>query len=242
MPRVSKLAFRLLVGLLIVWALLLVYPLRINLTRDLLIALPAGVLLCLMGVLCRRKYLRWVPLVIPVALGIFLMLPGRPVDRAGLREAYLNRLQAYKGTRYYWGGEGYFGVDCSGLLRAAMVDAHASQALCTLNPGLARDALWFWWHDASARDLADPARSLAVPLGWKGPMRDVPEDILRAGDFAVTADGSHVLAYVGKGRWIEADPYTLRVIEHEAGKESASSGSQVVPCRWRCFEDPSPRQ
>jgi hypothetical protein len=240
MPRVSKLAFRLLVGLLIVWALLLVYPLRINLTRGLLIALPAAMLVGAMVVLWRRKYLRWMPLAIPVAIGIVLLLPDRAIDRAALRGAYVERLQSYKGTRYYWGGEGYFGVDCSGLLRAAIVDAQASQAFCTLNPALAREALWFWWHDASARDLADPARGLAVPLGWKGAMRDVPDDLLRAGDFAVTADGSHVLAYVGKGRWIEADPYTLHVIELEAGKESAWSGSQVVPCRWRCLTTDTP--
>jgi hypothetical protein len=35
---------------------------------------------------------------------------------------------------------------------------------------------------------------------------------LRPGDFAVTADGVHTLAFLGGDTWIEADPNRMKVI------------------------------
>ncbi len=237
MDRMRKLTVRLLVGLALLWALLLLYPVRTGFYRAGILLTFAGWYLCLAVILWRHRRVRWIPVAIPAALGVFLLLPGRAADTAALRAAYVSSLRSYAGTRYVWGGENWFGVDCSGLLRAALVDAHFREAVRTLNPALARHGLWFWWHDESARDMCDGYLGLSLQLDGQKALKDVPAASLLPGDLAVTADGSHVLAYVGEGRWIEADPYTMRVIELGPGVESGWWGMKVVPCRWRCMGD-----
>jgi len=235
MRRNSKLVVRLFAGLLILWALLLYYPIRNGFSRAAILATFTGCVVCLVLMLWRHKWSRWAPLAIPAIFAALLLLPGRPVNRVVLRAAYVTELQSYKETRYVWGGENWRGVDCSGLLRSALVDAQFRQSFHTLNPALARQALWFWWHDASAHDLRNGYQGQTSQLGSPIPLKDVPPDLLLPGDFAVTADGSHVLAYFGNGRWIEADPYALRVIELSPGMPSEWWIVNVVPCRWQCL-------
>jgi hypothetical protein len=241
MDRTRRLALRLLVGFAIVWIFLLLYPLRTGFFRAAILVVFAAIVASLTVSLWHFRVWRCLPAAIPALLAIFFLLPGRLVDPAALRAAYVSELQSYKGTRYYWGGENWLGVDCSGLLRAALVDAHFREAVRTLNPALARQGLWFWWHDAAARDLGSGAHdTLTSRLGPDVRLQDVPPDLPLPGDLAVTSDGSHVLAYLGASRWIEADPYTLRVIELVPGSESNWWGIQVTPCRWRCLEPPAP--
>jgi cell wall-associated NlpC family hydrolase len=191
-------------------------------------------------VLWRQRIGRWVPVAVSGALVLALLAPGRAANRAILRRVYMGELRSYLGVRYVWGGENRLGVDCSGLVRAALIDAHFKEAIRSCNPVLAREGLWLWWHDAAARDLSDITHTaLTTRLAFDGKLRDMPPDLLLPGDLAVTSDGSHVLAYAGAGHWIEADPYTQRVIELVPGVDSAWWGIRVTPCRWRCFEGPS---
>jgi hypothetical protein len=238
MRQVRTLAGRLLIGLTVLWILLLVYPVRTEYFRT---AIPLGflgILACFAIILWRHRVWRWIPVAFPAALVLFLLLPGRPVDRAALRTAYVNQLQSYEGVRYVWGGENWLGVDCSGLVRAALVDAHFHEAIRTFNPALARQGLWFWWHDSSARGMSDGYQGRVTRVAAAIPLQDLPPDLLIPGDIAVTADGSHVLASLGAGRWIEADPYTLRVIELGPNVESGWWRMKALPCRWLCLDVP----
>ncbi|HVT80563.1 MAG TPA: NlpC/P60 family protein, partial [Phycisphaerae bacterium] len=216
MRTLHKLAFRLSIGLAIFLGLLLWYPVRTGYTRNALIIFPCILVLCLVIALWKHKRLRWLPLIPHAALVVFLILPGRRMEPAPLRAAYLESLMRYEGTRYVWGGEGFRGVDCSGLLRAAMVDACVRESVRTFNPALARRALDIWYHDASAGNLGDEVGGLTSRVGPALPLRDAA-DAREAGDFAITADGSHALAYVGGGAWVEADPYVMKVIELKPG-------------------------
>jgi hypothetical protein len=238
MLRLRKFALRAGLGLFLLWALLMYYPVRTQLYRLAILITFAGVLACLILILRRHRILRWLPIAFPAIMLVFFILPGRPSDPAVLRRAYVAALHRYLGVRYVWGGENRFGVDCSGLLRAALIDAHIREALRTLNPQLARDACALWWHDNSARDLLQGAHGLTTPLAQTHPqsLKDTPNNTLLPGDFAVTADGSHVLAYAGQGRWIEADPYILKTIEIDPQTDPNWQITKVVPCRWRCLE------
>jgi hypothetical protein len=56
---------------------------------------------------------------------------------------------------------------------------------------------------------------------------------LKAGDLAVTADGVHVMAYLGNQTWIEADPDAHRVIEVVLPTDNQWFKTPVVFVRWR---------
>ena len=126
-----------------------------------------------------------------------------------------------------WGGENHLGVDCSGLLRTAMVEAHALEAVRTFNPALLRQAIWLWWNDASANEIGKGYSGLTKTIGPVMRLADAAVH-MAPGDFAVTADGVHVLAYLGNKEWIEADPFVKRVIR--SGRRIIRRGGMR---RWR---------
>ena len=224
-----------LVWITILIGLLLLYPLRSEVTRLGLLGTCTAAIVCATLLVWPWRWFRWVPAGL-VGIGlIFLLLPGRPPEKTRLRQAYINSLASYEGKKYVWGGENWRGVDCSGLLRAAMVDAYFTESIRTLNPALARRALWFWWHDAPAREMSDGYQGETVRLGNAVALKEVPGGLLEPGDLAVTQDGSHVLAYLGNEVWIEADPYVNRVIRIDTRTPNSWSIVRVIPCRWRCF-------
>ncbi len=236
MNYLRKWTWRMAIGLGIILALLVYYPVRTGFSRSAILASAAGIVVCLVLRLWKQKLARCLPLIPPVLLGIVLLLPGRDIDRSRLRAAYVESLQGYDGIRYVWGGEGFRGVDCSGLVRTALVDADFREAARTLNPALAREGLDLWWHDASARELVDGTqRQWTVRLANDATLKNASA-MVQAGDLAVTADGSHVLAYMGGGKWIQADPDTLKVMELDAGAVSGWWIVKVIPCRWRCLQ------
>jgi cell wall-associated NlpC family hydrolase len=156
-----------------------------------------------------------------LALALLIALwPGRPADPASLRTHYLSALTSFEGTRYIWGGEGHFGIDCSGLPRRALRTALVQEGLATANPALLRHALAHWWHDASARALAQGYRDYTIPLQVEGTLKKLDTTSLLPGDLAVTFDGIHLIVYLGDNRWIQADPSTERVITLNAQTDS----------------------
>jgi hypothetical protein len=142
----------------------------------------------------------------------FLVCPGRHFDQPKLHEAYLEALRSYTGTPYVWGGENKLGIDCSGLVRAALIKASIQQGLLTLNPGLARFGLSLWWHDCSAQALGEEYRGQTKRIISARAINTIQPGQIEPGDLAVTATGVHVLAFLGGNEWIEADPAVRRVI------------------------------
>lgn len=58
----------------------------------------------------------------------------------------------------------------------------------------------------------------------------------------MTADGLHVMAYLGNQTWIEADPDAHKVIEVVLPTDNPWFKTPVVFVRWRCLgalESPS---
>ena len=71
----------------------------------------------------------------------FAVLPGRPTDPTQLRRAYMDELRHYEGSPFVLGGENRRGIDCSGLVRRALINAHVWLAFATLNPKAIRTGL-----------------------------------------------------------------------------------------------------
>src|SRR5882672_11079140 len=73
----------------------------------------------------RWKWLRMALVGLPLLAAIFLLLPGQPISPAPLRQDYVRALRRFEGTRYIWGGENRLGIDCSGLMRTALINSAA---------------------------------------------------------------------------------------------------------------------
>lgn len=146
----------------------------------------------------------------------------RDDDPAHLQAEVARLGRSFEGTRYVWGGETREGIDCSGLIRQAVVRA-------LLRTGhLARAAEW-WWFDSSAKALGEGFRGWTRPTLEAAHLRTVDLTRLEPGDLAVTADGAHVLLYLGEGTWAQADPVRGAVMLDPVA--TSTSGWFTAPVR-----------
>jgi hypothetical protein len=142
----------------------------------------------------------------------FLFVPGRPPSPGMLRRDYVNGLEHYRGVPYYWGGESFKGIDCSGLIRRGLIDSLFCRGMVSVNPALVRYAIWLWWHDCSASDLGEGNLQMTVHVLDTPSLNRLDHSQILPGDLAVTAGGVHIMAYKGSNTWIEADPGAKRVV------------------------------
>lgn len=215
---------------------LAVWPVSSRSSRAMFVVFALMALAGAFALLRHRRRLRWLP-VLPIALVVVpLLLPGRARDPAALRARHLSALRSFEGSPYVWGGEARHGIDCSGLVRRALRDAAFREGLATANPALLRVALDLWWNDASARALGEGHRDLTREIASAPSARELSPDIVVPGDIAVTHDGVHVLAALGEGAWIEADPQLGRVVILQAGDDNPWLHVRVRLLRWRLLE------
>jgi len=200
------------------------FPIRFGTLRALIVAVWL-IWWALSGAVAgRSKYFKaaWGALSLLVAA---LILRPHPTDSNGLRAAYLTSLKSYEGTTYVWGGETARGIDCSGLVRRGMIDAYRRQ-------GQMRRAADLWWHDCSAKALREEYRGQTQRLFDAPSLNAIPLSRLHPGDVAVTQNGVHTLAYLGKGEWIEADPGAWKVIRVRVPSKNAWFRVPMSIVRW----------
>lgn len=155
----------------------------------------------------KLRILRWLLIVVYGGAILFLVLPShRPVNRSTLRSDYCAALRSYLGCHYVWGGEGYLGVDCSGLVQKGLVNALVARGLSTLNPVLVREGIWVYWHRTTAKVLGEGDLARTYTVTTCPSLNALDYSSLMPGDLAVTASGNHVMAYLGNQTWIAADP------------------------------------
>lgn len=180
------------------------------------------------------------PAVFFVALFIvWAIMADRPVKVPLLRETYVKRLQKFEGTRYVWGGETTAGIDCSGLARSALWNAMLVEGAREVNPKLLGKNLWhFWWRDMSARDILKGRYGYTKVIGHAYKLAGYDNSNLNPGDMAV-AQGIHVLVYVGKNRWIEANPDEKKVVIRtaSAGSKRPYFNTPVTFVRWKMLQE-----
>jgi hypothetical protein len=224
-------------------ALTIAFPIRSRLIRLLLIGECGALWLGLAALLRRRRALAGVVLAAPVAVALWLCLPGAAVDAAALRAEYLVCARRYVGVRFIWGGENARGLDCSGFVRRGLVDALWRLGWRTGNPRLVRASYDLWWHDASAKALGEEHRGQTVRLGGAPSVNAADHRRLRPGDLAVLG-GTHVMLYVGGREWLEADPnprYGDRVITQTVPTTNGWFASPARFVRWTWWaEEPEP--
>lgn len=200
-------------------------------------------LLCVVGTLVgfivfarKQKWLRLFAFILPLFAVIPFILPSREIDIEELREDYVRRMSNLEGVKYLWGGESSRGIDCSGLPRRALRDALFSYGVNHLNGSAFRCYLEQWWFDCSAKALSEGYRDYTLPLQTMGTIKTMSYDGLLPGDLAVTVGGVHVLAYIGNGLWIQADP-GINKVATLAGRtdDNIWFDTPVTTHRWRLF-------
>jgi hypothetical protein len=217
----------------VIFAVLWLYPVS-NVTLR-LASIACAVLL---GIGCVSftwtvKWLRWTILVVGTSLAIAIVLPGRTIEETSLRDAYVRSLRRYIGTRYVWGGENSIGIDCSGLVRAALINADFAEGLRTFNPALFRAGIGLWWNDCSARAIGEGYHGQTSFLFEIPSLSDMDYSNLKPGDLAITGDGIHILAYLDQNSWIQADPREHRVVITTIPTNDPWLNSRAQVVRWQ---------
>ncbi len=91
--------------------------------------------------------------------------------------------------------------------------------------------------DADSRRSKRDYRGFTQPTGVLGKLRDLDFATLAPGDLGVTANGFHVMVYLRSGRWMHADPTSLKVTFRDpANDRNPWFDSIVVMQRWTVLE------
>jgi hypothetical protein len=215
---------------------LVIWPVSYGITRALVLFLLLSICANALIIFWRIKWIRWTCFSLAAIVSLALSLPGRKADDFSLRKRYVTELKKYEGTKYIWGGENRLGIDCSGLIRCAWIDSNLKEGVRTGNPALLRESIALWWFDSSARALRDEYRQKTKLLVNAPNLAGFDHSAILPGDFAVTSDGVHTLAYLGEGKWIEADPGVKKVIEIEATGGNGWMDVPVCIIRWQQLE------
>jgi hypothetical protein len=195
-----------------------------------------GLLLLVSGISLGFKHGKWFGLSVVLGLLIVTLWAAQPSRAPDLQSSFVTSLLAYRETPYVWGGENGRGIDCSGLIRRAMINALLAQGWKTHDPSLWREAAFIWWNDCSANEMKNGYSGRIQPIFETRSLNSLNESQLKTGDIAVLKSGVHVLAYVGKGTWIQADPNLAngggKVIETSVPSRNGWFGQRVIMCRW----------
>ena len=228
----TRLRWRLWLAVVSIFVGVWLFPVSSGFTRASGVWLFLVVWFGLAALVWRMRIARFAMLSITAMGVIFLLLPGRTQrDEAALRSGYVAGLLRYEGDRYFWGGESPKGIDCSGLIRRGLIDSLFLRGVRTLDAGLVRHALWLWWHDCTARELGE-GHGMTTPLLETPSINALDHARISPGDIAVTANGLHVMAYLGGNRWIEADPDQQRVLIVSVPTENGWFRQSMKIVRW----------
>jgi len=181
----------------------------------------------------KRVPIRYALLLMPIFPAMAFALPDKEISQSELRKDYLENMKRLQGVPYFWGGENFKGIDCSGLPRKSLRQALFHQGMEHGNGRAFRMFAEQWWYDSSAKALSMGYRRYAVPLNVTGTIRTLDYSMLKPGDLGITEGGVHVMIYMGGDEWIQADPGKGRVaISNGRTENNTWFDVPVAAYRW----------
>lgn len=179
----------------------IICPIRNTFIKLSMLVLIAISWACILYLSRPKSKFRYVFLGLSVFVIFFCCMPSRRINQGNLRQHNVRSLCRYESRPYMWGAENFFAVDCSGLIRQGFIDANILYGLKTFNGALVREAILLWWYDSSAKAMRDEYRGRTKRLVEAPCINQLDHSRILPGDFAVTQNGIHCLAYLGDGRW-----------------------------------------
>lgn len=211
----------------------ILYPIRNTLIKLGILLFMVILWFCLLYLLYSKRKPRILFLGLTAAGFLFCCMPSRQINENKFRQQYVRSLSFYDSKPYMWGAENFLAVDCSGLIRQGYIDGSVIYGLKTFNGALVREAVLLWWYDSSAKAMRDEYRSQTKQITKAPSVNQLDHGKILPGDFAVTQNGAHCLAYLGEGRWIQADPTPNQVTISVVPTESSNWFKQpVYIMRW----------
>ncbi|MHB9037802.1 MAG: C40 family peptidase [Armatimonadota bacterium] len=171
---------------------------------------------------------------------VWAVLADRPPNVLSLRSTYVKRLQKFEGTRYVWGGETTGGIDCSGLARSSLWQAMLVEGGREFNPELLGIKFWkFWWRDAGVSGILHGKYGYTKVIGYSPKLAGYDTSKIKPGDMAVASMESHVMIYLGNGKWIEANPKDGNVVINKARSDTKRHyfNTPVTFVRWKLLQE-----
>ena len=219
------------------WVVLVNWPINSQHLREVLVATSGLLVVTTLVAAWRWKWVLGGLVAVYGLVGGFLLLPGGPVDAEMLQNTCASRLVAYRGVPYVWGGEGGWGIDCSGLVRRTMEDSLVIIGLKTGNPRAIREGVGLWWDDTTAKEMGHGYAGRMRAVTTCDSLNGLAEPPLQPGDLAVTKSGLHVMAYVGNHVWAGADPSEQKVtLFTTPGEKNAYFSEPMNIMRWTVLE------
>jgi len=204
----------------LLWALSLAYlvalcldPINRGSTRVAIIAMAVLTWIFTLYLVWRRLPLRTIMIAITLTFLIAISIDGRDISHEKLRAEYVKALASYEGTPYLWGGENFLGIDCSGLVRRALIDADIRLGVICFRPALIRHGIYLWYNDIAADAMRDEYLGLMRCVLETPSLNELDHSRIREGDVMVPLNGVHAMAYIGNRTWIEADPVDKKVVK-----------------------------
>ena len=189
------------------------FPINLKIINIAIILLTSFIIIYVLFLTWKIIYLRYgIVAVTLIILIILFLVPGNSVNYETLRKEYVNSLINYDGTKYLAGGENYIGIDCSGLVRKGLIDAYIKISITNFSPQCLKKALYLRYFDASAAELLNGYHGYTQTILKGVSLNILDYSKIKAGDFMVTEDGSHTMAYVGNYNWIHANPISGKVV------------------------------
>lgn len=229
-------------SLLIPWALsialfviLMRQSVSYGMTRLAIVMMGLLILAGLFYLIWRQRLIRLGLIAIVISGSLFLLLPGNPTAGKTLQPQYLSMLRSYEGSPYVWGGENHLGIDCSGLVREGLIQANLHAGFQHWNPALIRQGLVMWWFDAGADALLQEYRGYTQRQFAATNINELNHSKIAPGDLAATANGAHILAYLGDQQWIAADPHLQKVVIEAVPNRNPWFHVPVQILRWQQF-------
>jgi cell wall-associated NlpC family hydrolase len=100
-----------------------------------------------------------------------------------------------------------------------------------------RRAFWLWWNDCTASGLGKGENQTTSSVLDTQSINALDQSRILPGDLAVTSSGVHVMAYLGSGKWIEAEPEAGRTIIVTPPSDNQWFKARMRIVRWRDLQE-----